>query len=593
MDQRALFAINTAAFLQSDQAEQVERKGLLIGTHQLFLARRTSIVVRARISGKVEIDSSARVDIRSGRVSLVSALLVRILTAQPYPPYILAIAEGSDEAARVVVFPTDDALLRDFESSYDIHLARYAIPPSDTTYLDSGEPLTRLYHFLQTRDPDLFSVRTNRFLRDPHILTQLLSQVTALASKPQISYISHLRIIADNLRDYLAPRIRKLHRGHRNLWEQMIGERATFVDGGVSRIVNLPSATPLGIRVGVYSVVPGESALNERETWRPYTYVLGDVLADYTSFEQKDIVINRKRAQEAARYILEPLSMLRFNEETVHSDFIFMHGPLQNAFETYDEQSPNFVPGVSVPLLEQLNVSSDMVIDAMSDIPMNYRHQRMWNQCIPVYLYTMKRIHELEVPVLGVVERSHGRSFCDGILSSLVDDGTITKGMRRQIRERLFEYEIDDEFLFGCVLEEGEYVLPIRLQKNFRHRAHDKWASVVEQFPHVYASIVKTAANRFPFRIEFNRAFDDDQMETTMALLYHTARLLPNYAFPVGLDIVDKYAKVPDWLSKGVSTTLTASLLAKATQTGDPKIVQQLRQLLARSPRDFFFRPTN
>ena len=76
-----------------------------------------------------------------------------------------------------------------------------------------------------------------------------------------------------------------------------------------------------------------------------------------------------------------------------------------------------------------------------------------------------------------------------------------------------------------------------------------------------------------------------------MSLIYHTALLLPNYAFPVGIDIADKYAKIPDWLSKGISARLTANILNRVLQTGNDRILRQVRQLLARSPRDFFFRP--
>jgi hypothetical protein len=77
-----------------------------------------------------------------------------------------------------------------------------------------------------------------------------------------------------------------------------------------------------------------------------------------------------------------------------------------------------------------------------------------------------------------------------------------------------------------------------------------------------------------------------------MRLLYHTARLLPRYAFPVGLDIVDKYAKVPDWLSRNVSARLAAAVLNRAMAEGDARLIAQVRQLFSHTPRDFFYRPT-
>ena len=132
---------------------------------------------------------------------------------------------------------------------------------------------------------------------------------------------------------------------------------------------------------------------------------------------------------------------------------------------------------------------------------------------------------------------------------------------------------------------------PVSLRKNHKHRAHPRWAEVVATFPGIAATILKTSPNAFPFRVEMNDSAAGTNFAATMRLLYHTALLLPNYAFPVGLDIVDSYVKVPDWLSRGVSATLASSVLAKAIQTGNADMVQQLRELLARSPRDFFFRP--
>jgi hypothetical protein len=54
---------------------------------------------------------------------------------------------------------------------------------------------------------------------------------------------------------------------------------------------------------------------------------------------------------------------------------------------------------------------------------------------------------------------------------------------------------------------------------------------------------------------------------------------------------VDKYAKVPDWLSRNISARLAATVLNKAMAEGDSRLVAQIRQLLAHTPRDFFYRP--
>jgi hypothetical protein len=177
------------------------------------------------------------------------------------------------------------------------------------------------------------------------------------------------------------------------------------------------------------------------------------------------------------------------------------------------------------------------------------------------------------------------------VIDTLVAEGTIPPSTGKKLKDRLSRYEIGDELLFGCMLEEGEYLTPLELRKNFRHRAHDRWQLVVEQFPRVSATMIKCSATNFPYRVEMTVSPDEAEMETRMSLLYHMSLLLPNYAFPVGIDIADKYARIPDWLSKGVSARLTATVLKRILETGDARMLMQVRRLLAMSPRDFFFRP--
>ncbi len=592
MDQRALFAVNTSRVLSVPNSN-ILKKGIPIGNRPLFLTRHTSITTRALIDGKIQMESTARVDIRINQVSLVSSLAASILTDPDPPRYLLLLVEGGSEVARVILLGADDSLFESFAEAHPkLSLTRYDLPPYEITEIDSPPVLlANIFRFLAERDPDLFARRTDRFLRDPHILTQLLSHVMGLASDAQLDFIPRLRRLADILRDRLGPWIRSIERNHRRNWEEVMGQRISFADGGVSRIIGLPGADPMGVRVGMYTVVPGEEDPTKREAWKVYSYCLGDVLTDRSSFEVETATVDRKRAQEAARYILEPMSLLRLIDEGEAPDYAFLHGPLQNAFETYDEQAPNYTPGVDRQLLQRIGIDEDAVCTAIADIPSDYHGRRMWNQCIPVYLYLMNRLAEQQFPVAGVVERSGGLAYTVGILDALMDAGSLTSGGRAQILRVVHRYEITDEFLLGCILKEGEYIKPIELQKNFRNRAHDKWAQIVSLFPKTSATVLKTSPNAFPFRVEMNPGINESMVTSMMDLLYHTALLLPNYAFPVGLDIVDSYAKIPDWLSKGVSSTLASSVLARAMQTGNAEIVHQLRQLLARSPRDFFYRP--
>jgi hypothetical protein len=206
-----------------------------------------------------------------------------------------------------------------------------------------------------------------------------------------------------------------------------------------------------------------------------------------------------------------------------------------------------------------------------------------------VYGYIQKQIAGLELPIAGVVERSVGTWIFRGVVNALVESKIIVPKLKTRLTEVIDRYSITDDFLFGCVLREGEYLTPIEINKNPRNRARQLWQIVVGQYPKPFATVLKSDEAKFPFRLELN-PFGRAQCRDVCQLLYHTARLLPRYAFPVGLDIVDKYAKVPEWISRGVSKEMAAGLMRRILQTGDERLVAQFRELLAGS-RDFFFRP--
>ena len=74
---------------------------------------------------------------------------------------------------------------------------------------------------------------------------------------------------------------------------------------------------------------------------------------------------------------------------------------------------------------------------------------------------------------------------------------------------------------------------------------------------------------------------------------YLYSRLLPNYGFPIGLDIVDKHAHVPAWLTDAYSK-LIRHHLGVSLQKGeinDSEMRRILVQAIYMTHRDWLFRP--
>lgn len=509
--------------------------------------------------------------------------------------FLFIVIEGSLEKPTVILRFSDreENIFSDLEHEYPtLSFAGYELPPTSYSVIEGKKEKLALYSFLAKKDPDLFSLQAQRFLQTPHILTYLFSQVMSLESKEHINYISVLNVLADHFRKYLEPYIKKIKKDHNGLWSKFYGDRITFLDGGMSRIVSLPGTEPMGIRVGLYTVIPGETDLLKREEFHHRSFVVGDVISDRSSITDNEGQTVLKRLQEAARYILEPLAGYNYIEECkIAPRVMFLHGPLQNSFETYDESHPFYIPCVNKEFLTKFGITEKDINQQIKHIPENHNGDIMWNGCISVYALLMKKIFEANIPMVGVVERTRSRAFSESVLRMFADKKIIPKSTRISIWKNLQKYEIGDELLFGCILDEGEYIVPIQVLKNKRNRAHEKWKLVIDQFPVPFSTMIKCSANNFPFRVEFNKSSDPDDIHNIASLLYHTSLLLPRYSFPVGIDIADKYAKIPDWLSRGISERLTAHILKKVLETGSDNMLRQIRQLLALSPRDFFFRP--
>jgi hypothetical protein len=578
----------------------LNQKHLLpIGPAVGFLTAGTEIQVKLRDSAqRIQINNDARMERIKDTLCLKLSEGTFNLAAKQLQAsdYLMGVFEGSTERATAILyfFTCGKQLFENLEQQDpSLRLAACDLPPSSVTVVDVPAVRSALYNLLAKSDPQLFSVSAQRFLSTPHVLTHLFAHVMSLASSDNISYISTLRVIADQLRTLLLPRIRKLEKDHHKLWHTFYGDKLSFLDGGVTRIVSLPGVEPMGIRVGIYTVTPGERDPEKREAWQLHSHVIGDVVNDRSVFTDQNYRTDTKRLQEASRFILESLGALRFIDSSrlAPSKLLLVHGPLQNPFVVYDETEPSYVPGVSKEFLSCQGISEKDVKDLVRDIPPFRNGGVLWNGCIAVYLYIMKRLWSAEVPILGVVERAPSASLTRAVIERLIDEERIPRSTGIKLRERILRYEIGDELLFGCILEEGEYLLPFELQKQFRRRAHPNWQPVIDQFPRVNATMIKCSAVNFPFRVEMSHVPELNDLDARMSLLYHMSLLLPNYVFPVGIDIADKYVKIPDWLSKGVSERLTASVLKRVLETGDSKTLMQVRRLLAMSPRDFFFRP--
>lgn len=398
------------------------------------------------------------------------------------------------------------------------------------------------------------------------------------SAQAQESYIDRLSSIAAAVRSILEANDLIGHIPYRPeaYWQELKGQSVAFLDGGVANI-DLPSAAPIGIRVGSYIVRPGETDPEKREQFNIELAIVDDLYSN-EGFLYDDDFADVAKLRDAARIISEISAAWHLADRPDAPGQILLHGPLVNPVSPYGLDD---FPGYEL----------DACRSFLSDP--SWEGENEDRQFVALYLEVLKKLKASGRSVVGVVERSIGKDpvVTRYLLNQLLDQSAVRKSDATEIMTNLALYGLNDASLFDVVLQEGEYVGPVSVMRQGpENKWPDPWKAWIRDYPHALTTYLKPSELSMPFRVE---AFDDIRDHRgTLELILHTSRLLPSYGFPVGLDIVDKYAKVPEWMSRGVRGQHQVVLLKKALASGDPRALTFAKRVLATKGRDWFFRPS-
>lgn len=416
-------------------------------------------------------------------------------------------------------------------------------------------------------------------LRRPHILTEIVKAGMALSAKAQADFIDVLDDLSSVIRNLLSESalVRKVEINHGRTWGEFRGKRIGFVDGGIANVAEMGSA-PLAIRVGSYIVTPGDSSPNREEFG--FEIQLVDDLYESTPGGEgvyEDVFEDIAKLRDVARISAEVGGVLALTLRDRPPEVVFLHGPLVNPISPYGlEGFPNFTRATIAKLLPR------------DDKPRSGRDANF----IPVHLEQLNRLQSSTSTVAGVVERaSTGSSVIRMLIDKMHQDEKIDAKARKEFIDKLQGYRITDSVIFECVLDEGEYLEPVEIDKQApENKIPAAWHPEIKSYPKPLTTYAKAHSETMPVRVEALRGgpLPHEQM---MTLVIHMSRLLPRYSFPVGLDIVDKHAKIPEWMSKQMNAMLAVQLMRKAMDIGNPAAVRLVRRILSANTRDWLFRP--
>lgn len=435
-------------------------------------------------------------------------------------------------------------------------------------------------------------------LRTPHILERMLQVSADLSAPAQLRFMDTVQQLAAGLRAVLLETggIVRLTRDHPATWHAVRGKPVGFVDGGLANLSMLGSA-PIAARVGGYVVTPGDTTPS-RESFRMLKYLIDELYATEQAGVFRDSFPDIGALRDAARISIEAAGAVRLVSERPDLGWVMVHGALVNPVSRYtdvmrDEQVRHKFPDFSQGALAEL---------LPPDEPQRTGREANF---VSVYLRQLELLQQSPAIVCGVVEReSSTTSVIRAVLDSL-DDHRLRDLLPmpphewKQWFRNAVDPSDDDEFegqritdplLFRCVLEPGEALVPITIDRNEMRRAPKAWHDKIGQYPQPLVSYLQATPWTAPVRVEMF-ARDRERFTETANLIFHCALLLPRYAFPVGLDIVDKFAKVPDWMSRPVNTRTAVVALRRALDDQDAKLFDTLRTMLCGSGREWMLRP--
>ena len=475
--------------------------------------------------------------------------------------------------------------------------------------------------------------------RQPHLFMKLAQNALTVAESLRDNYFSNTAKFISHLRQAML----EAAQGRRQDsilstqvienpdWSEHQGEVVTFIDGGVGQ-VQLSSQVPILLRVGSYRVRTGERYLTEREHFGYYPVILGDL--EGGSKERRDFV-------DIVRITAELLGGLSALDREPDLRVLMFHGPLVYLMGAYAGHTPFtekdidlFLQQYAANVDQGREIKDEFLSQARLDIyPEMTERSSEWSSrrvfeplAFIAYLYrrmiSLARKREPIPIIAGVVERGALREFSEKVLLSRV-----FRNLREKKNESYFNdmygrtdlsspkalldrLGYSDALLMAMLLEPGQISESWEINKYSGLRKGNvslpgesapsevKFAplrSAPIGFPQVVGSYVQVSNTTEPIRVEVFSDLGTNQIVEATRRSYLYARLLPGYGFPVGLDIADKHAHVPAWLTDAYSKLIRfqLSLSLQRGEVSDSEMRRILVQAIYMTHRDWLFRPQN
>jgi hypothetical protein len=442
---------------------------------------------------------------------------------------------------------------------------------------------------------------------------RFFTEMLIMAVSTGANHSKYIEVVKDSsvwLRKKLLERnlIKKIKHRPKEFWSLKGKKKVYNIDGGQLSLSVTGSAT-MGIRVGVYKVKPGDFS-KEREDYDDSSVLISN-LVDRTGKshyeEDDDFQLDYKRMLEGSRMIMELAEVVKQSEgrgkwkdKPSKTDVIFLHGPIIFEAAMYhltSDANISFPPFKKEFCENLLSHKPNFYLDRFKN-PQK-EDDRLMRTFIPLYCEIANYIKNSKIPTYGVVERSGSKSP-GAVTKAMVGELYLTRARKAQLEyrglvnswktkrvdgsdegEKLLElftkYPLSDANLFDLLLDDGEYIQPIQLVKQIYSKwpqsdANGFYNPFYKLTPEPFVTYLKASEFKKPFRVETLNI--TDQYEKDIDLIYHSAKLLPQYCFPLGLDTVDKLAKIPSWMRNSMRNEYQMRMMRSLIDTGKKEHIE-------------------
>lgn len=414
------------------------------------------------------------------------------------------------------------------------------------------------------------------------LLFKIIDKNKEAVEKKHVAVLDIARIFSKEIKKILIEKklIGNLKYTGAKFWEKE-GQykKVAFVDGGSKTTNSTPYDKTLIVQAGYYLTDPHNNQIKKDMSFSLVEdfFEKSEIFEDEEGFKFDELT---RKMMTTARIIMEMATIISLIYKKEKINNIFLHGPLQS-------RAVYFAEGVLNDEMLLPPFKEEKVMEFLPFLNKKEKLSERQRSFVNIYRKCQEYIKESNFNVYGVIEKKSAAIYITDLLKESMEDKIISEDEYKKLLQTIFENKFTDNKIFDLILEPNQFLHSRLINK--QKLQNDEYATYPEdilRFPKIYIGYIKFNKSD-PVRMESFKKPEINDLE----YLLHSGRLLPNYGYPVGLQIVDAFVRVPTAFSKIVNKRRFL-YLQKALKEKDYKAVSFFaKSFLGYRERIFFKRP--